>query len=672
MLQPGSQIAGYRIERLLGQGGMGQVYEATQLSLDRPVALKILSDDLYADDALRARFRREGRVQGGLTHPHIVGVLEAGEADGYLFIAMQVVQGPTLRQLVTDGALDPIRAITLLGQIADALDAAHAAGFMHRDMKPENVLIGPRDHAFLADFGLTKKLADSAALTRTGRLTGTTHYVSPEQIRGQPATPASDIYGLAAILYESLTGSVPFPRYTEAAVLFAHISSPPPAVTDRCPELPAALATVVVQGLAKRPSDRPATATAMLESARAALASPRSAGDAAPAEAQTEHGERRQATSRLLRRRPVTDADFPPTMAPGSRLVPPESDPTLAVPDHLPPELAEIADARAANADPPATVTDAPLRRRRRLAAAAVLGSALVAAVAGVLTGGHGGAQAPASMSPLSSTAADGRIALSFPATWHTPATTPSGRVLGLSAPLTLGAVRGASLAAGVTSARTPQLLAPAALKAVTGTLSAPQRVRVGALSAYRYTGVRLRGVDGVTEIVAGPASTGIVTLACTIATGAPSGAAADCTRIFATLRLQRGHATTLGADAGYATALRRLLLGLNQARTPARRALARATGPKSQASAARTAAAAYRTAASKLRRMTPGPVERAAHDRLGRALTDAATAYDRLGSAARGGHRARYTAASTAVRAAEDDIGAALAALRRLGYRVE
>ena len=536
-------------------------------------------------------------------------------------------------------------------------------------MKPENVLIGLDDHAYLADFGLTKTLADSAALTRTGRLTGTTHYVSPEQIRGEQATTASDIYGLAAILYESLTGSVPFPRYTEAAVLYAHISSPPPAVTDRCPELPAALSTVVAQGLAKSPSDRPATATAMLESAHAALALPFPGGDAAPAEAQAQHGERRQATSRLLRRRPISDADFPPTMEPGSRLVPPESDPALAVPDHLPPELAEIADARAASGDPPADTTARP--HRRRLAAGAVLGSVIVAAVAGVLVGGHRDGQAPASTPPLSSTAADGRIALSFPATWHTPAKAPTDRVLGLRAPLTLGAARSASLAAGVTSARTPQLLAPAALKAVTGTLPAPRRVRVGALSAYRYTGVRLRGVDGVTEIVAGPASTGIVTLACTIAAGAPSGAAADCTRIFATLRLQRGHATTLGADAGYATALRRLLAGVNQVRTPARRALARATGPKSQSSAARTAAAAYRTAASRLQRVTPGPVERDAHDRLGKALTATATAYGRLGSAALDGHRSRYAAASTAVRAAEHDVSTALTALRRLGYRV-
>jgi predicted Ser/Thr protein kinase len=671
MLQPGSQIAGYRIERLLGQGGMGRVYEATQLSLDRPVALKILSDELRADEALRARFRREGRVQGALTHPHIVAVLEAGEADGHLFIAMQVVRGPTLKELVTEGGLDPFRAVALLEQIADALDAAHAAGFTHRDMKPENVLVGPGDHAYLADFGLTKTLADSAALTRTGRLTGTTHYVSPEQIRGQAATPASDIYGLAAILYESLTGSVPFPRYTEAAVLFAHISSPPPAVTDRCPELPAALSTVVAQGLAKNPSDRPATATAMLESARAALALPQPGGDAVPAEAQTQHGEQRQATPRLLRPRPVTDADFPPTMAPGSRLVPPESDPALAVPDHLPPELAAVADARAASAGSPAD-TDVPLRRRRRLAAGAVLGSVLVAAAAGVLLGGHGNAQAPANTPPLSSTIADGRIALSFPATWHQQAKTPAGRVLDLGAPLTLGAARGASVAAGVTSARTPQLLTPAALKAITGTLPPPQRVRIGALSAYRYTGVRLRGLDGVTEIVAGPASTGIVTLACTIAAGAPAGAAGDCTRIFATLRLQRGHAMALGADAGYATVLGRLLLALDRARTPARRALAHATGPKSQSRAARTAAAAYRTAAGALRHVTPGPVDRAAHDRLSRALAAAATAYGRLGSAALGGHRARYAAASRAVRAAEHDVGAALAALGRLGYRVE
>jgi serine/threonine-protein kinase len=667
MLKPGSQVAGYRIERLLGRGGMGRVYEATQLSLERTIALKILSEDLGADDTLRARFRREGRVQGGLAHPHIVGVLEAGEADGHLFIAMQVVRGPTLKELIADGALDPDRAVALLGQVADALDTAHSAGLTHRDMKPQNVLVGPGDHAYLADFGLTKTLSDSAAFTRTGQFMGTTDYVSPEQINGQPATPASDIYALAAILYESLTGTVPFPRATEAAVLFAHVSSPPPAVTDHCPELPTALATTVAQGLAKEASDRPVTATALLESARAALAYAGPGGDAALGEAQAQLGERRPSSPGVLRR-PVTDADFPPTMAPGSRLVPPESDPSLTVPDHLPPALAAIANARAASSAPAART---PPRRRWRLAAGLALGSGLVAAAAGVLIGGHGGGQAPAHMAPLSFTAANGHLALSFPATWHQQADTPAGRPLGLRTPLTLRAARGASLAAGVTTARTPELLTPAAMRAIVGTLGPPERVRAGAVSAYRYSGVRLRGVDGVTEIIAGPASTGIVTLACTIATGAPSGAAADCTRIFATLRLQRGHATTLGADADYATGLARLLLALDRTRTSARLALARATGPKSQSSAARPAAAAYRTAAGALRRMTPGPVDRVAHDRLGRALTAAATGYDRLGSAALDGHRARYARASAAVRAAERDAGAALAALERLGYRV-
>jgi serine/threonine-protein kinase len=673
MFEPGYEIAGYRIERLLGRGGMGRVYEATQLGLERPVALKILNDDLSGDEAFRARFRREGRVQGALAHPHVVGVHEAGEADSRLFIAMQLVDGPTLKELVLDGAMDPHRATAILAQVADALDAAHAAGLTHRDIKPQNVLVGPGDHAYLADFGLTKTLSDSAGFTRTGQFMGTIDYISPEQINGRPATPASDIYALAAILYESVTGSVPFPRDTEAAVLFAHISSEPPAVSTLRVGLPAALDAIVSAGLAKEPGDRPATATALLEAALEALGGPAGArGTAEPATAaEAGAGDGPQgATPPQVLRRPVTDADFPPTMAPGSRLVPPESDPSLTVPDHLPPELAERADAAAASA---AAVSAAQLRRRRRLVGAGGLAVVVVAGVAGVLAGGRGATPEPATAaSPLSSTVANGTVAASFPTTWHQRPATPAAHVLGLRSPITIEAARDATVAVGLASSSNRRLLSSTGLKAVEGKLPRPDRVRVGVLSAYRYRGVRLRGVSGTTDVLAAPTTAGIVTLACTLGASAPVGAAADCTRIFGSLRLQKGRPSTLGPDAAYATALGEALLALDQRRVPARRTLAAATGPKSQSGAADDVATAYRRAATALAGATPGPAEEGVHADLRAALSAAARAYARLGTASRGGHRAAYATAATAVREAEHDVGTALKALTAHGYRVD
>src|SRR4051812_17967375 len=199
MLSPGTTFAGYRIDGVLGEGGMGVVYEATQLSLDRKVALKVLASRLGQDDAFRRRFRREGQLQAAIEHPHIVSVHEAGEDAGGLYIAMRLVRGRTLKALIAAGEVDVARTLRVLGPIADALDAAHAAGLIHRDVKPHNIMVGPRDHAYLGDFGLTKA-PDDLNMTRSGEFLGTPNYVSPEQVRGEPATAASDLYALGAVL----------------------------------------------------------------------------------------------------------------------------------------------------------------------------------------------------------------------------------------------------------------------------------------------------------------------------------------------------------------------------------------------------------------------------------------------------------------------------------------
>jgi serine/threonine protein kinase len=251
---------------------MGAVYEATQLSLNRVVALKLLAPNLSDDPGFRARFEREGQVQAALDHDHIVSVYEAGQSDYGLFLAMRLIAGPTLKQLILDGDLDPRRSVRLLAQAAIALDAAHDAGLIHRDIKPQNILVGRGDHAYLADFGLIKA-PDEARLTGTGQFIGTIDYVAPEQIQGDPATPASDIYALTGVLYECLTGEVPFPKPSEAATLHAHVMSPPPILTERRPDLPAALDGVITQGMAKDPWSRPSRAAELIQSASRALSS---------------------------------------------------------------------------------------------------------------------------------------------------------------------------------------------------------------------------------------------------------------------------------------------------------------------------------------------------------------------------------------------------------------
>src|SRR2546423_5270631 len=258
---------------------MAVVYRATQLSLNRPAALKVITSEASDDPSFRERFRREGQLQAAIDHPHIVTVYEAGESEHGLFLAMRVVRGPTLKELILSGQLDPARAVRLLTQVAEALDAAHDVGLIHRDVKPQNILVGAHDHAYLADFGLTKA-PGGAGLTEEGQFLGTIDYVSPEQARGGNATHCSDIYALAGVLCECLTGEVPFPRPNEPAVLYAHMSDPPPRLSERRSDLPPALDDVIAKGMAKEPDDRPASATELMQDA--ARASPQAEAPAHP------------------------------------------------------------------------------------------------------------------------------------------------------------------------------------------------------------------------------------------------------------------------------------------------------------------------------------------------------------------------------------------------------
>ena len=239
LLATGSVLGGFRIEGVLGRGGMGVVYNAVQLSLGRPVALKLIAPHLADEDGFRDRFVRESRLSASIDHPHIVPVYAAGEEDGVYYIAMRLVEGVNLRATIAAaGQLEPHRAARLVRQVGDALDSAHGRGLVHRDVKPANILLsqhGGNEHAYLTDFGLTKREATATGLTASGEWVGTLDYVAPEQPRNGEVDGRADVYSLGCVLYQCLTGEVPFPRENELAKLWAHLSDPPPAASELVP-----------------------------------------------------------------------------------------------------------------------------------------------------------------------------------------------------------------------------------------------------------------------------------------------------------------------------------------------------------------------------------------------------------------------------------------------------
>jgi serine/threonine-protein kinase len=268
---PGSTFSGYRIEAEAGRGGMGIVYRATQVALGRPVALKLIAANFAGDRSFRERFKREWETAASIDHPNVIPVYEAGEADEHLFIAMRYVEGLDLANLIArDPEFDPERAVRIVAQVASALDAAHARGLVHRDVKPANVLIGAEEHVYLTDFGLTKH-ASQDALTKTGLFVGSVDYAAPEQIRGEAMDARTDVYSLGCVLYQTLTKRLPYDKPADVAKMYAHISEPPPVVTEARPDLPAALDAVVAKAMAKEPSDRYASAGELAAAANAAI-----------------------------------------------------------------------------------------------------------------------------------------------------------------------------------------------------------------------------------------------------------------------------------------------------------------------------------------------------------------------------------------------------------------
>ena len=274
----GDEFAGYRIRAVLGRGGMSVVYQAENLRLNNVIALKVLAPELAADDVFRARFLEESRIAASLNHPNVIPIYDMGSSNGLLYIAMRYVSGTDLRQIIKKrGRIQPETALFLLAQAARALDTAHHRGLVHRDVKPGNLLIergsddADPDHVYLADFGITKHAMSRTGLTSTGQFLGTIDYVAPEQIRGTSVLGLADQYSLGCVLYECLTGRVPFEKDLDAAIIWAHVEETPTMPTVLRPDLPPEIDEVFGRVLSKQPGDRYQSCREFIDAARMAL-----------------------------------------------------------------------------------------------------------------------------------------------------------------------------------------------------------------------------------------------------------------------------------------------------------------------------------------------------------------------------------------------------------------
>ncbi len=642
MLATGTTIGGYRIERLLGSGGMGSVYLATQESLNRPVALKLLSPHLTADETFRARFRREGEVQAALDHPHIVPVYEAGATEDGLFLAMRYVRGSTLKDLVLGGELDPARTLRLLTPVAGALDAANAAGLIHRDVKPQNILVDQTDWPYLADFGLTR--GNAGGPTRTGQLVGTFAYIAPEQVQGHKASARSDQYALAAVLFECLAGDVPHNHESDAALLYAKVHEEPPRLSQRIADLPAGFDEILARGMSRDPAERYPDATALLAAATEAL-------DRAAAPLPPPLPVAVAVAPPRAPAPPPTPLPAPPPPAPGAGQDTVLVDaPVVAKPPKLakPPKPPKPAKPPRPPRDPLAAAP--PWALPAAACAAAVIGFVLAGALSG-----DGAAQ------PRRAAAGElGTIAV--PAQLRS-ARGPAG--LGLQSLRAFAGGSGAArrtLAVGSGPPAGPNLLPAGALADAARKGAAPVVVRVGDARGLRFGGLTVLGLPGRTQVLTIPTSGGVLVAAC----AARAAQDATCAGALGSLAPRAGVKTAaVGVPAGYAQGVGGLLTTYESARASATRALRGAGRSATQARAARGLRDGAAALATGLRGLDPPPGAKPAQDDLLAAAGRLRAAAGRLATAASGRAPSRYTTAAAATESAARAVRRAVARLR-------
>jgi len=660
VLAAGTVLEGYRIDSFIGQGGMGAVYEATQLSLDRTVALKIISPELSGDVTFRERFRREGLLQAVLDHPHIVPVYEAGDTELGLFLAMRLIRGPNLKDLILARELDVGRTLRILGQVADALDTAHDAGLVHRDIKPQNILIAlGRDHAFLADFGLTK-MRGHRSLTAKGELVGTLDYISPEQIRGQAATSSSDVYAFAAVLQECLTGVVPFPKDSDAAVLYAHLSEPPPPVSQYRPELPEAIDDVMRRGMAKEPEERHARAGQLIADLEAALGARLKATVAAPPPVQS--------PAQVGIRGPGEPAAALATPAPETVL---PATPIMTV--------EAVRQATDDGGMTPASPTT-QIATRDRLRAAPVTALAAVAGIVVLATIGFGLGRSTsdetARAGVVPRTMSAGPVDVSVPSGWAKATTAPDMLRKAVKAPLELApseSPTAGGLVVGQAATSAPTFVPASLQRALPAqALDRRDRVRLGELEAFRYTGLTPTGLDGELTLYVVPQEKRSTVIQCFARRGAADTVLDECNDIAATAAIRGAKKLSLAPSDAYAATVNEALRGLATRRDAGLKRLRQAPTQTQQAGAADAVGRAYRFAAGRLNRAPVTLLTRTANRELVSALAATEAPYRQLGAAARRDDRTAYAAAKARITRAQQRVDRALRSLQKLGFFLE
>ncbi len=609
-LPAGTTIGGYEIVGTLGQGGMGVVYEATQRSVGRAVALKLLSIEFSSDPEFQERFRREGQMQALLEHPNIVPLHETGESSHGLFISMRLVRGTTLNEIIVAGDLDARRALRLLRPIASALSAAHEIGLVHRDLKPANILVDLRDHSYLADFGLSKPIAQRG-LTASGMFAGTAHYASAEQARGEEATAASDVYALGAVIFAALAGRAPFGDRSDQAALVANATEDRPAITSLRPDLPPTIDGVLRRAMAIDPEQRQASAEQVIDD-----------------------------LDRVLRRASATVMSAPVrTVA------------SVGVADVRRDSLGSASDHGFAGKSAPGQATpsgDAGARPGFKT----IVGTVAVTAGLGfgVSVGPFGGKH---SSSPvLSGTASGPQVQFAFPAEM---ARVDPGDVrprVSLKQPVAVsGSLDGQSVSfiSGETAAVGPSLL-PQPLRTDASVRSSDRRMTtIGSNQGAVYSDAQFDRRPA--RVYAIPTRDGVSTSVCLMT--AIASAVADACDAMATSVEPSAEPVGLGVDPVYADDLKEAIVPLIQKRRRLRQRLAQSPLAEDQALLASRLADAYAATAATLSKAEPVPQVGDVHHELISGVTDAAAQYRRLGAAA------REASAATFDRAAADAIGA-------------
>ena len=625
MLRAGASVAGFEIVDVLdADTGMGAVYEALEDANDRRVALKVFPEDLSDRPGFRKRFRDEMPRHAAIHHPRVVPIYQAGNSDRGLYLAMRLVRGTNLRELIPSRGLAPDRAMAMLTPIADALDAVHDEGLLHHDVKPEKILIDTGDpaQAFLGGFGIGHQPAGSGEPV-AARRRGALHYLSPEEIGGATPSSASELYAFAVVLFEALTGSPPFRGRSEAAVLDAHLHQPPPKASDCNDELPRALDEVFERALAKQPARRPATAGELIRDVGAAL------GTEAAAHPKRARGQ----------------VDRQRGDAPEQRMRP-----------------AAAADRRGSGR-----------QRRRRFTRAlspawlGLLALGATAVMAGWLLSGRIGADDGRG---AGGEVASGPLALAVPAGWEAVERPPTVPGLRLRDPIALAPAGGdgrSGLVAGPVEEQGP---VPASFLERLGVPAAHEEiVRLGRAEAYRYQRLRPPGFDRQLSLYMLPTTGAVATIACFAPAGAAAEFMADCEQAAKTLRLEGVKAAPLGTSEAYSGTLDRAMQRLNGRRERLRARLSKARTADAQGAACAELASAYETAVDALVARSLGAAEREANSGVVAVLERTSDAYGRMASAAVEGDRAEFAKVGREVERLEEAVRAEVDALRTRGY---